>query len=112
MAFRLHSRLVFFNVCAILIITILMGFSLSSDLRSTLEPDIENQLYASASLAKQYMRDSPLRSNPIAMANDISRALGIRVTLVAADGKVLGDSDLTPEGVAAVENHAGRPEIM
>ncbi len=112
MTFRLHSRLVFFNVCAIAIVTLLMGVYLSSNLRSTFESDIEDQLYASAILAKNYMRESPLRGKPIEMANDISHSLGIRVTLVAPDGKVLGDSDLTPQGVADVENHAGRPEIM
>src|SRR6185369_1325648 len=112
MAFRLHSRLVFFNVCAIAIVTLFMGVYLSSNLRSTIETDIEDQLYATATLAKGYMRESPLRGKPIEMADDISSALGIRVTLVAPDGKVLGDSDLTPKGVAEVENHAGRPEII
>src|SRR4030095_6199071 len=112
MAFRLHSRLVFFNVCAIVVITLLMGYYLGSRLRDTFESEIENQLSASAALAKSYLRVSPIRRNPIELANEISKSLNVRVTLIEHDGKVVGDSDLTPEGVAAVENHSDRPEVM
>jgi two-component system phosphate regulon sensor histidine kinase PhoR len=38
------------------------------------------------------------------------RAQG-RVTFVAADGRVLGDSEVPLEGLAALENHRDRPEI-
>src|SRR6185295_9254524 len=112
MAFKLHSRLVFFNVCAIVVITLLMSYYLSSNLRSAFETEIEDQLYTSAELAKSYMRVSPLRGNPIELANDMARSLDVRVTLIDRNGKVLGDSDLTPEGVAAVENHGSRPEVV
>jgi two-component system, OmpR family, phosphate regulon sensor histidine kinase PhoR len=112
MAFKLHSRLVFFNICAIVVVTLFMGYFLSSSLRTTFESEIEGQLYTSASLAKDYMRVSPLRGDPIELANDISHTLDVRVTLIDRGGKVLGDSDLTPEGIAAVENHSGRPEVM
>jgi two-component system phosphate regulon sensor histidine kinase PhoR len=112
MVFRLHSRLVFFNVVAIVLITLLMGYYLSSSLRTVFESDIENQLYSSAVLAKSYMRFSPLSKNDIELAYDIGSRLGVRVTLIDKDGKVLGDSDLTPEGIASVENHSNRPEVM
>jgi two-component system, OmpR family, phosphate regulon sensor histidine kinase PhoR len=39
------------------------------------------------------------------MAND----LGTRITVIAADGKVLGDS---AEASITMENHAGRPEVL
>jgi two-component system phosphate regulon sensor histidine kinase PhoR len=38
--------------------------------------------------------------------------LGTRVTVIAADGVVLGDSEREPAAVAAMENHAGRPEVQ
>jgi two-component system phosphate regulon sensor histidine kinase PhoR len=38
------------------------------------------------------------------------RAAG-RVTFIAADGRVLGDSDVPLAGLAALENHRGRPEV-
>jgi len=112
MALKLHSRLVVINVCAIVLITLLMGYYLSTSLRSAFESQIEAQLYDSAILAKSYMSVSPLHGNPIELANDISKSLSIRVTIIAPDGTVLGDSDLTPEQVANVENHSTRPEVM
>jgi two-component system phosphate regulon sensor histidine kinase PhoR len=44
-------------------------------------------------------------------ADRIGSVINARVTFVAADGRVLGDSAETPEAVAAMDNHAGRPEI-
>ena len=37
--------------------------------------------------------------------------LECRVTYIAPDGRVLGDSDLLPADVAGMENHASRPEV-
>ncbi|MCL6640257.1 MAG: cell wall metabolism sensor histidine kinase WalK, partial [Candidatus Rokubacteria bacterium] len=36
---------------------------------------------------------------------------GARVTLIAADGRVLGDSAVAPADLPRVENHADRPEV-
>jgi len=36
---------------------------------------------------------------------------GARVSLIATDGRVLGDSDVPPAEIARVENHADRPEV-
>ena len=41
-----------------------------------------------------------------------SAVVNARVTLVASDGSVLGDSELDGEALAAVENHGERPEIL
>jgi two-component system phosphate regulon sensor histidine kinase PhoR len=35
-----------------------------------------------------------------------------RVTLIAGDGRVVGDSTQTPAELSALENHASRPEVM
>jgi two-component system, OmpR family, phosphate regulon sensor histidine kinase PhoR len=35
----------------------------------------------------------------------------LRITLIRSDGKVLADSERTSEQLAAMENHAGRPEV-
>ncbi len=45
------------------------------------------------------------------LADSLGRALGLRVTLIDASGRVRGDSDVPREGLAGVENHAGRPEF-
>ena len=43
------------------------------------------------------------------LAKNLASRAGDRVTIIAADGTVLGDSDADP---ATMENHAGRPEVV
>ncbi len=43
------------------------------------------------------------------LAKRLGQAIGARLTLIAADGTVLGDSDGDP---ASMENHATRPEVV
>ena len=40
-----------------------------------------------------------------------ARATGARVSLIATDGRVLADSERPGDGVAAMDNHADRPEV-
>jgi len=42
----------------------------------------------------------------------VSRQAGARVTLIAADGAVLADSDVRHEELSRVENHASRDEVL
>ena len=56
-------------------------------------------------------RPEALAADWPALAIVASRLLGLRVTLIAADGRVLGDSDVPPKRLPGVENHAGRPEV-
>ena len=46
-----------------------------------------------------------------AFAERVARPAVARVTLIAPDGRVVADSERNREGVASMENHAGRPEI-
>ena len=45
-------------------------------------------------------------------AGRLGQLIGARVTFIAPDGRVVGDSAETLEGVAAMENHAQRPEVV
>jgi two-component system phosphate regulon sensor histidine kinase PhoR len=44
-------------------------------------------------------------------ADRMGQDLSVRVTIIAAGGKVLGDTDLDDDALETIENHAGRPEI-
>jgi two-component system, OmpR family, phosphate regulon sensor histidine kinase PhoR len=46
-----------------------------------------------------------------ALADDLGRRAGARVTLVRHDGIVVGDSEVPLAGLEQVENHAGRSEV-
>ena len=44
-----------------------------------------------------------------ALCRDLAQELGVRVTVIAQDGRVIGDSD---EPASHLENHASRPEVV
>jgi two-component system phosphate regulon sensor histidine kinase PhoR len=45
------------------------------------------------------------------LADTLAARLGYRVSLIAADGTVLGDSEVSRSGLRGVENHANRLEV-
>lgn len=50
-------------------------------------------------------------AQPPDLADSLGKALGCRVTLIDRDGWVRGDSEVAHASLAAVENHARRPEV-
>ena len=111
MSLRIHSRLVFLNICIIAILVTLIGISLRSALRTTVEREIEDLLSRSANLAKEYVRSTSGRTE-MELCRQLSTLLGVRVTIIASDGRVLGDSDLTVQSLRLVANHRDRPEVV
>jgi two-component system phosphate regulon sensor histidine kinase PhoR len=112
MALRLHSRLVALNVVALGVMTLLLGYFLGSNLKTTFESEIEGQLYKSATLAKAYVRVHPVAGDAQRVAADIAKLLDVRVTLIAPGGRVLGDSEVTTSELPGLENHGNRPEFV
>lgn len=45
-------------------------------------------------------------------ADGVGRAAGVRLTLIAPDGTVLADSEVPPERLGLLDNHASRPEVV
>ncbi|MDL1956844.1 MAG: cell wall metabolism sensor histidine kinase WalK [Candidatus Desulfofervidus auxilii] len=45
-------------------------------------------------------------------ADEIGKALGVRVTIVDISGKVVADSEVSRENLKYLENHSNRPEIL
>jgi two-component system phosphate regulon sensor histidine kinase PhoR len=45
-------------------------------------------------------------------ADRLGQQIASRITLIDADGRVVGDSTQTEQELATLENHAGRPEIV
>ncbi len=46
------------------------------------------------------------------LARAVSRYKGYRVTIIAPDGRVLGDSHVPRDSLATLQNHATRPEVL
>lgn len=49
---------------------------------------------------------------PQPLAQKLGSDIKARVTLIAADGKVVGDSDVRQDQIAGLENHLQRPEVQ
>ena len=95
---------------AVLAATLLVSWSV----RNHLEARIEHELATEARLAAEVLshRDVATDAQLDAEADALGAILTARVTFIAADGRVVGDSQLTPEQIQAVENHGTRPEIV
>ena len=84
-------------------------------MRSEANDEIRTSLMTQARLAADLLAHSqPLLTVPEldAEAGRLGALTGTRVTLVAPDGRVMGDSSETLDGVTAMENHASLPEVV
>ncbi len=61
--------------------------------------------------ADRVRHELPAEADWEALAERTGTALGYRVTLIDRAGRVLGDTEVPPARLGAVENHAGRPEV-
>jgi two-component system, OmpR family, phosphate regulon sensor histidine kinase PhoR len=94
---------------ALLLIFIVAVVSLSGDrLADAVERLTIDRLERDARMvALDWSRDA----DPDALADTAGALLGMRVTLIGPDGRVLGDSEEPPGQLAALENHLDRPEV-
>lgn len=91
------------------------GVWLEGELRGALDQRIDRELRTKASLVATVVADLPPDAGLAeadSVADRLGRSSGTRVTLIAADGRVLGDSRLELAAVEAVENHGDRPEVV
>src|SRR5690606_17988553 len=68
-----------------------------------------------AELVRVVLRDRPGVDDGAAVddaADRLGQAVGARVTVIAADGRVLGDSELDGAALARVDNHGRRHEVL
>jgi two-component system phosphate regulon sensor histidine kinase PhoR len=92
--------------------TLVLGYFLSDRMKTTFESEIEDQLYRSATLAKEFVRSRPAGADSSALVREIAKSLSVRVTLIEPNGRVLGDSEVASESLARLENHSNRPEFI
>jgi two-component system, OmpR family, phosphate regulon sensor histidine kinase PhoR len=94
------------------------GALFAESMRRQTDARIGESLMAQARLASELLVRSDVATRNVGpaafddQADRMGRLLGARVTLIAADGRVLGDSAETLEGVASMDNHGSRPEVL
>ena len=110
-----RGRLFLFSVLLITVVVLATGFYLEPVLGDWLEKRIEADLLRSARAARELLAMTPRIDNIPEMdrlADRFGQAVDKRVTLIAADGRVLGDSELTIERIHQIDNHGNRPEVV
>ena len=95
---------------AVVVATTLVSWSV----RRSLEQRIASELTVQARMAAEMLGHHSAATDVEldGEADALSRILAARVTFIAADGRVIGDSDLTADQLRTVENHASRPEVL
>jgi two-component system phosphate regulon sensor histidine kinase PhoR len=91
------------------------GVLFATTIRRQIDEHIDATLVAEARMAAELLaRGAPTVSVPELdeEADRLGQLIGARVTFIAPDGRVVGDSSENLEGVALMENHGQRPEIV
>ncbi|MBK6488228.1 MAG: HAMP domain-containing protein [Gemmatimonadetes bacterium] len=105
----LSRRLLAGSLLVIGVLVTLVVLSLDWRLSVRLRDDTPAELLREAQpVATSWQADI----DPDALANRAGAALGHRVTLIGADGVVLGDSEFDQPALGTLENHRTRPEVV
>ncbi len=97
-----------------LAVLVVSGPFLERKLRGSLMGRIEEELFRHARSTREILATAPrLDITTIdALADRLGDATSARITVIAEDGTVLGDSMLPARAVAEMENHGSRPEVI
>ncbi len=103
------ARRLLLGSLALLLTLVLLVVTVGDDrMRNPIERLVQDRLEREARLVAI---DWSVSQDPDALADTAGAVLGVRVTLVAPDGRVVGDSDESADQLAQLENHGTRPEI-
>ena len=113
MKLGLRWKLFLYAIGVSLVVLIPGGIYLQRELRATLnqriERELDTDLHAARILFESAGGRTPAEIDPL--ADRLGATLGARVTVIALDGRLLGDSEVPLARLAQVENHADRPEV-
>ncbi|MEX2660542.1 MAG: ATP-binding protein [Vicinamibacterales bacterium] len=93
----------------LVVATVLVSWSL----RQSVSERIERSLVSQARLTAELLsgQRASTRAELDLEADTLGRLAEARVTFIAPDGTVVGDSEVPSQGLASIDNHADRPEV-
>ena len=102
------------NIILILFIMLLLGLILSNLVRQSYLVNLENSLEEQAllisdTLSSNIETNNQSNQNLDKLAKDWSKLINSRVTLIASDGVVVGESE---DDYTQMDNHINRPEVQ
>jgi len=98
-------------IILIIVSMLVLGSYLTNSVRSSQLDNLRFQLEQEAKITAEAVLPSLLGQggDPDALAKKLGQEIDTRITIIAPDGTVLGDSTEDP---ATMENHATRPEVV
>jgi two-component system phosphate regulon sensor histidine kinase PhoR len=100
----------------IVFLTVIVSYlTLGRQLREVLQTSIGMELKRELALNREMLKGGAVRAgveaDPDGWADRIGSILDLRVTLIAIDGRVIGDSYIDRDKLSRIENHGMRPEV-
>lgn len=106
-------RITIWFVLLVIVSMAVLGAYLTSSVRSNqltnLRAQLENEAKITAEASLPGFSGQAVGSDLDTLAKNLGSRIDARITIIALDGTVLGDSDEDP---ATMENHSARPEVM
>jgi two-component system phosphate regulon sensor histidine kinase PhoR len=109
-SFQLKLFLIALSSAAIALIV--AGLLMAESTRRQANERLEETLVEEAKLAAELLQAASGVDQPDAEADRMGDLVAARVTLIAADGRVLGDSSEPVDALPNLENHLSRPEVV
>ncbi|WP_449245926.1 ATP-binding protein [Desulfarculus baarsii] len=99
-------------VCTLIFVTVVLQRSLRGEMMRQVEDEMKQRLVLLSEIVlDRYNPDDGLLGGD-RLADALGGKLGARVTLISPAGLVLGDSDVPLAGLAKLDNHGMRPEVV
>jgi two-component system, OmpR family, phosphate regulon sensor histidine kinase PhoR len=115
MRIKLHNKITGATLLVIIVILAGIFLFLQKSFEEKTLARITSEMRKETALARSYilarLKSDMTLADYHSLAHTIGSDIEVRATIIARDGRVLGDSELTLEEVATVENHADRPEV-
>ncbi len=112
---RIAIKLTLTLVGFVAVVALAAGLYLNSALEDFAERSLESRLALAGQVlegnARALARGEAASGDVQAFVMRVAEVTGSRVTLIAADGRVVGESGLGPDAWAGMANHADRPEV-
>jgi two-component system, OmpR family, phosphate regulon sensor histidine kinase PhoR len=110
MTLRTHYKLFLSYSLLVAAVVVILTIGVDATVRRPLLDQAAIELLREVALGRE-IYDADTLSTADASARRLSGITGHRVTIIAPDGTVLGDSDVAPVHLPALENHGNRPEV-
>jgi len=110
MGFR--TKLALSYIFLVLLVTGSFYLYFNHTLQNRMIEESRSNLASQIQLARLLVVNNKQATPPQQLAATIGTVIKARVTLIAPNGTVVGDSDVRPEQLAQLENHLQRPEVQ